>query len=285
MWFKKKQPIEKPRRTQSVWREYGEMLLEVLIFVFFLNTFLLQSQAIPTPSMVNTMLVGDHLLVDKVALAPKLGTWDSILLPQLEITRGMIVTFKGPAEMEKEYVKRVIGLPGETICIRDKKVYIDGKPLAEPYIYFREGTRMYGGDQFPLQQPRILTRRGEITYLPFYISDMSGQVHQNRTLALCRSFNDNVIIDKMSGERVFKIPRGHYFCMGDNRDNSYDSRFWGPLPRQYMIGTPWRVYWSYESKTEDYLTPGFLHKLKDIFLTAVHFFSRTRWSRTFNKFE
>jgi signal peptidase I len=102
---------------------------------------------------------------------------------------------------------------------------------------------------------------------------------------LCDRFKDCVLPDEKQGLRVFKIPGGHYFCMGDNRDNSDDSRFWGPLPHEYIIGRPWRIYWSYESTTADYLTPGLFHRIKDLFLTVVHFFTRTRWGRTFKKFE
>jgi signal peptidase I len=282
---KKKKIEKKPGEIINPWREYPEMIIEVLVFVFFINTFLLQSQAIPTPSMINTMMIGDHLLVNKVLLAPKLGEWDSFMFPQIEIKRGMIVTFKGPAEMEKDYVKRVIGLPGETIRIRNKKVYINGKPLDEPYTFYKEGYRIKMGDHFPLQRPRILDGKGTITYLPFYMNDKSGHLHISKTWNLCKQYKENVIQDEAIKDRVFKIPEGHYFCMGDNRDNSYDSRFWGPLPREYMIGKPWRVYWSYESKTEEYLTPGFLHKVKDFFLTAIRFFTRTRWERTGKKFD
>jgi signal peptidase I len=282
---KKKKETKADEETVNPWREYSEMILEVLVFVFFINTFLLQSQAIPTPSMINTMLIGDHLLVNKVLLAPKYGVWDSFMFPQFEIQRGMIVTFKGPAEMEKDYVKRVIGLPGETIRIRNKKVYIDGKPLDEPYTFFSEKYKIKTGDNFPLKKPRIIDSQGTISYLPFYMNDKSGHMHVSKTFNLCQKYKDNVAMDSAINDRVFKIPEGHYFCMGDNRDNSYDSRFWGPLPREYMIGKPWRVYWSYESETKEYLSPGILNKIKNFFLTAVRFFSRTRWERTGKKFD
>ena len=146
----------------------------------------------------------------------------------------MIVTFKSPAELDKEYVKRVIGLPGEKIKIVNKKVYINGKPLDEPYTYFKD-------------------------------KKIEGSVRDNLP--------------------DFTIPDHHYFCMGDNRDNSFDSRFWGPLHKDYIIGRPWRVYWSYESTTGEYLTPGIWYKIKDIGKTIINFFPKTRWSRTMKKIE
>lgn len=213
-------------------REYFELITETLVYVFFVMTFLLQSFVIPTGSMQDNILIGDHILVDKVAYSNAIGFFDKILFPQLKIQRGMIVTFKAPAEMEKEYVKRIIGLPGETIKIIDKKVYINGTPLDEPYTFFKDPT-------------------------------------------IEHSYRDNF--------PEFKVPENHYFCMGDNRDHSYDSRFWGPVPADNIIGKPWRIYWSFESSTDEYLTPGFWYKIKDIGKTFLNFFTKTRWNRTIKK--
>jgi signal peptidase I len=228
--------VRKKERAErgGAFREYFELITETLIFVFFVMTFLLQSFVIPTGSMEDTLLIGDHLLVDKITYSRSLGFLDSILLPQRQIERGMVVTFKSPVEMEKEYVKRVIGLPGETIKIINKQVFINGEPLEESYTYFKDDT-------------------------------------------IKNDYRDNF--------PEFVVPPGHYFCMGDNRDNSFDSRFWGPVPQEYIIGQPWRIYWSYHSSTDEYLTPGLWHKVKDIFRTIIHFFSRTRWDRTIKKIE
>lgn len=225
---------EEKKRDVGLFREYFELISETLIYVFFVMTFLLQSFVIPTSSMEDNILVGDHILVDKVAYSNSMGTLDGFMFPQRKIERGMIVTFKSPAELDKEYVKRVIGLPGEKIKIVDKKVYIDDSPLEEPYTLFKDKK-------------------------------------------IEHSYRDNY--------PEFQVPANHYFCMGDNRDNSFDSRFWGPVPENYIIGKPWRIYWSYESTTEEYLTPGLWHKIKDIGKTIVNFFSKTRWSRTIKKIE
>jgi signal peptidase I len=228
----RKRLIRERRKEVGVFREYFELFSEVLIYVFFVMTFLLQSFVIPTGSMEDTLLIGDHLLVDKVSYSRSLGSLDSLVFPQQEIKRGMIVTFKSPPEMDKEYVKRVIGLPGETIRIKDKKVFINDLPLDEPYTFFKDSE-------------------------------------------VLNSYRDNF--------PEYRIPSNQYFCMGDNRDNSFDSRFWGPVHHDLIIGKPWRIYWSYESSTQEYLTPGILHKIKDIFKTVINFFSKTRWERTVKK--
>ncbi|MCP5108419.1 MAG: signal peptidase I, partial [bacterium] len=278
--------IKEKKEAGSV-REYVELFAETLIYVFFVMTFLLQSFVIPTGSMKNNILIGDHLLVNKVAYSRNGGTSaiDAIVFPQTKIKRGSIVTFKAPAEMEKEYVKRVIAQPGDTIKIVDKKVFINGKPQPEPYVRFdpEDTFSNIPGDNFPLQQPRYVGVLGQTSYLPFYINDEHGFVDSKRSLEFCERFKDAVIDE--GKEKVFKVPEGYYFCMGDNRDHSYDSRFWGPVPAQYIIGKPWRVYWSYESGSDEYLTPGVQHKLKDIFNTVINFFPRTRWNRTIKKIE
>ncbi len=276
------QPIDKKSDT---FKEYCEMILEVLVIVFFINTFLLQSEAIPSGSMIDTMLIGDHLLVDKVAYSPHLGKWDRAIFPRVDIQRGMIVTFKGPMELEKDLVKRVIGLPGDTLRIRDKKVYINGKAIEEPYTWYEDKKISTPKDNFPLTNVRVMDYPRASTYLPFLVQDEFGFVDDKKTRELCLRYNDCVQWDNTINDRVFKIPADYYFCMGDNRDRSYDSRFWGPVHKDYIMGRPWRIYWSYESSSEEYLTPGITQKIKNIFSTVIHFFTRTRWKRTFMRYE
>ena len=253
--FKRKPKVKKPR-TVSIGREYFELIVETLIYVFFVNTFLLQSFVIPTPSMEKTLLVGDHLLVNKVAYSNSISKLGNFLLPQVEIRRGMVVTFKAPPDMEKEYVKRVIGMPGDRLRVHDKKVYINGRPLAEPYTQFRG---LENAADFP-------PRSHYEWYFQFPVNLRRTQRNADNSLD-------------------YIVPERHYFCMGDNRDNSFDSRFWGPVPFDYIVGRPWRIYWSYESQTEEYLTPGLIYKIKDIAKTVFRFFSHTRWSRTIKAIE
>ena len=254
--FKRTPKAPKPPRTVSIGREYFELIVETLIYVFFVNTFLLQSFVIPTASMENTLLVGDHLLVSKVAYSNAISRVDNFLLPQEKIARGMIVTFKAPPDMDKEYVKRVIGMPGDRLRISDKKVFVNGRPLGETYTIFKS---LDYGSEFP-------PKNHYEWYFNFPFNLRQTQANPD-------------------GSVDYIVPARHYFCMGDNRDNSFDSRFWGPVPFEYIVGKPWRIYWSYESNTEEYLTPGIIYKIKDIALTVVRFFSHTRWDRTIKAIE
>lgn len=249
--MKERKPEKKPREV-SIFREYFELIAETLIYVFFVMTFLLQSFVIPTGSMEDTLLVGDHLFVDKVAYSRSLGGIDRLFLPQTPIERGMIVTFKAPHEMDKEYVKRVIALPGETIQLIDKQVYIDGKPLEEPYTFYKGGG--FSIDDFPTDQWHY--------YFPYPFRLQ--------------------VVDTPQG-KAFKVPENHYFCMGDNRDDSLDSRYWGPVPAQYIIGKPWRIFWSYQSTRHEYIDITPLDKMKDLAKTIINFIPKTRWNRTIRK--
>jgi len=283
--FGKKSKKNTNEKEVAAVREYFELFSETLIYVFFVMTFLLQSFVIPTGSMKNNILVGDHLLVNKVAYSRPGNTVDNIVFPQSKIERGSVVTFKAPAEMEKEYVKRVIALPGETIRIIDKNVYIDGKLLDEPYTRFEDGKTFTNkpGDNFPLQSAEYANVLGKTSYLPFYINDENGFVDQKRSREFRDRFEDSVI--RLKDGYVFKVPEGHYFCMGDNRDRSYDSRFWGPVPEEFIIGKPWRIYWSFDATTDEYLNQDPRHKFTDIFKTIINFIPKTRWDRTIKKIE
>ena len=286
MFGKQKEKKTKEIKVKEVttFREYFELFAETLIYVFFVMTFLLQSFVIPTGSMKNNILIGDHLLVNKVAYSRSPHSIDRFIFPQTKIKRGSIVTFKAPPEMDKEYVKRVIGVPCDTIRIIDKKVYLNGQPLDEPYVRFDNETGYSkDGDNFPLQAPEYVDVMGKTSYLPFDLKDEYGFTDRNRT----REFQDRFepSITDFNGEKVFKVPEGYYFCMGDNRDHSYDSRFWGPVPADYIIGKPWRVYWSYDASTEEYLDQNPKNKLKDIVMTIINFIPKTRWDRTIKKIE
>jgi len=225
---------------KSMFREYFESVVIAVILALFIRTFVVQAFKIPTGSMENNLLIGDHLLVNKFMFGPAGSSIERALLPERPVRRGDIIVFKYPEDRERDFIKRVIGLPGETLEVKDKRVYINGKPIDEPYVHFLE----------PPQGPSTFS---EVT--SYDLRERYGPI---------------------------TIPAGKYFVMGDNRDNSQDSRYWGLLAREDIKGRAVMIYWSYESETEDYQQTGIGATVKDLFTVVTHFFSRTRWSRMFD---
>jgi signal peptidase I len=219
---------------KSTLREYFESFVIAVILALFVRTWVVQAFKIPTGSMENNLLIGDHLLVNKFVFGPGASGIERTLLPMRDIRRGDIVVFKYPDEPDRDFIKRVIGLPGDTLELRNKKVFVNGQPLDEPYVHF-------------LETP---SNAEEVT--SFDVRERYGPV---------------------------KVPDAQYFVMGDNRDNSQDSRYWGFLPREFIKGKALMIYWSYESGREDYVEAGFGATLKRIVSVVTHFFTRTRWER------
>jgi signal peptidase I len=229
---------QNPAPAKSVVREYLEMLVGAVILALFVRAFIFQAFKIPTGSMEPNLLIGDHLLVDKLVFSQSLGGFENLLFAKRPIRRGDVLVFKYPEDKTRDFIKRVIALPGETFEIQDKQVLIDGKPLAETaYAHFLEP---------PLKRTD-----------PDYGLYDEGQ-------------RDNY------GPR--KILDGEFMMMGDNRDNSKDSRFWGPLPVSLVKGRAVIVYWSYEASREEYQRGASFQWLKDTLSAA----GRTRWSRFFH---
>jgi signal peptidase I len=223
---------------KSTLREYTESIVIAVILALFVRTWIVQAFKIPTGSMENNLLIGDHLLVNKFIFGPTPTSIERKLLPVRDIRRGDVIVFKYPDEPDRDFIKRVIGLPGETLELRAKKVYIDGQPLDEPYVHFLE----------PASDAQETTL--------FDVRERYGPV---------------------------RVPEGQYFVMGDNRDNSQDSRYWGFLPRHYVKGRALMIYWSYESGREDYLDEGAGATVKRMFSVVTHFFTKTRWERLFHQ--
>ena len=190
---------EPPTYRKSTAREYFESICVAVILALFVRTFIVQAFKIPTGSMENNLLIGDHLLVNKFVFAPTMTRLEETLLPIDPIRRGDIVVFKYPEEPERDFIKRVIGLPGETLELRKKRVYIDDTLLDEPYVHYLVPPDEDEGGDFDVR-----VRYGPVT-----------------------------------------VPPGHYFMMGDNRDNSQDSRYWGFLPQEYVKGRALFVYFSF----------------------------------------
>ena len=226
--------MSSPSRKSTL-REYFESIVIAVILALFIRTFVVQAFKIPTGSMENNLLVGDHLLVNKFVFGPSEFPLERRLLPETQVHRGDIVVFKYPEEPERDFIKRVVGLPGETVELRHKQVYIDGRPLDEPYVHF-------------LVPPSTHAQE----FAAYDVREQYGPV---------------------------TVPEGQYFVMGDNRDNSQDSRYWGFLPRDFIKGKALMVYWSYESDREDYEQTGVGAAVSGAFSVATHFFTRTRWDR------
>jgi signal peptidase I len=222
---------------KSTAREYFESIVIAVILALFVRTFVLQAFKIPTGSMENNLLIGDHLLVNKFRYAPASSGIERALLPIGEIRRGDVLVFKYPVEPDRDFIKRVIGLPGETLELKQKKIYINGKPLDEPYVHF-------------LEEPGRNSELSEVT---------SSDVRENYG--------------------PVTVPPNQYFMMGDNRDNSADSRYWGFMPRDYVKGKALLIYWSYESEREDYEDESATATVKGLASVFMHFFTKTRWDR------
>jgi signal peptidase I len=238
----------KQRRKSDIPRGVIAEWTVTIILLLFGTTTLVQAFVIPTGSMEDTLLIGDHLLVDKLAYAPP-GPVTKYLLPYDDVKRGDIIVFRYPVDIRQTFVKRVIGVPGDHIRMDNKRVFLNGHPLTEPYKYNKTDYTDSYRDNFP-GAPNVSL------YAPAQEMLMNNVQH---------------------GEVV--VPAGHYFAMGDNRDSSLDSRYWGFVPRENIIGKPLIIYWSYDASTEALSNPAIgLDHLVDL---AEHFFTKTRWSRTF----
>jgi signal peptidase I len=247
----KNMPVEQAKRTpgppKSTAREYFESFVVTLIMAIFGMTFILQAVTVPTGSMQNTILIGDYLLVNKFIFTPGGGS-GLPFLPQREIKRGDIIVFKYPGnklhpEMDRahgasatpyqvNYVKRVIGLPGETVEFRDNQVFINGQLLPEH--------RMLGDsddNQSALETAEFEQRRPEDTYDVYYSQNTMDVVKAGQHLPL-RGYEFGV------QGKPMKVPDNSFFVMGDSRDKSEDSRYWGFVPRELIIGRAMFVYWS-----------------------------------------
>jgi signal peptidase I len=217
---------------KSTLREYTESILIAAILALFIRTFVFQAFKIPTGSMEDNLLVGDHILVNKFIYGPTATPLEDWLLPVRPLERQDVIVFRAPQEPDKDFIKRTIGLPGETVVVEGGEVVVDGQAIDDP--------------------------------------------HANHK-ALYGSFHDT--------REPMKVPPGEYFVMGDNRENSRDSRYWGTVPRGYIKGKAMLVYWSYEADEEAYATTSVSDSLTQFGNVILHFFTRTRWGRTLHVIE
>jgi signal peptidase I len=253
-------PLKKPIKKVTVKKESQRNRNSIaewavtLLFLVFGTTALAQPFVIPTGSMEDTLVVGDHLLVDKLAYAPA-GQITKHLLPYQDPKHGDIIVFRYPGNTQETLVKRLIGMPGDHLKIANGVVHRNGARLNEPYVYHK-----YAYDPLEDNFPTPCCRP---------VREELAEKAQRKML------EQNVV----AGEVV--VPENQYFAMGDNRDNSSDSRYWGFVPRENVIGKPFLIYWSYRASTEDLTgaSPGSM--LTHFVDLGEHFFTRTRWERTF----
>ncbi len=214
---------------KSTAREYFESIVVAVILALFIRTFVVQAFKIPTGSMEPNLLVGDHLLVNKFIFAPTLNPAERFVLPMREIRRGDVVVFKFPEEPERDFIKRVIGLPGDSVELRNRQIFVNGNQLEEPYAHYL----------FPVGEGQ---ESGS-----FDVRERYGPV---------------------------TVPTQHYFMMGDNRDNSQDSRYWGFLPQHYVKGRALMIYWSFEQPAGEQPTG-----LAGVVRAVTSIVTGTRWNR------
>jgi signal peptidase I len=246
------EPVEEKQQETPV--EFLASLAAVLVTGLFIITFVMQAFEIPSSSMEDTLLIGDHVFVNREQFAPP-TKWMGPLLPYRQIRRGDIVVFLSPPEAGLYVVKRVIGIPGDRIHLRDGVVYRNGEKLDEPYVMHKapDIPNPYR-DNFPAVAA----------------SDMYSVTPQWQALLHTYVEGDDLV-----------VPADSYFAMGDNRDVSYDSRFWGFIPAENVIGRPMFVYWSFETPRDQYERRAMSERIQFLGRVVLHFFDQTRWRRTF----
>ena len=242
------QNAEKPKETTA---EFIASIASVLVIGLFIITFCMQAFEIPTSSMVGTLLIGDHVFVDRVSLAPK-SNWADRIVPYRDPVRGDIVVFVSPSEPGLFVVKRVIGVAGDRLHLRNGKLYLNGMAQDEPYAIHSHGDYIPYRDDFPAVRPSSADGLAPM-----------WQLHEE---------------EYIKGEDIV-VPPGAYFAMGDNRDVSYDSRYWGFIPRENIVGRPMFIYWSFETPEDQYTKKEVGQRIGFFLHILTHFFNETRWSR------
>jgi signal peptidase I len=241
---------EQPRQHGKM-REYFESLIVAIILALIVKTFVVQTFQIPSGSMEDGLLVGDHIIVNKTVFGPD-GMMPLPFLPIRDIRRGDIVIFKWPPNPRIDYIKRVIGLPGETVRIHRHQVWIDGKRIEELGL---------DEDRYTLEWRHADRERAEAIGSE-YVYDPALDTAAEQPLE-------------------FHVPEGHYFMLGDHRYVSQDSRFWGTVPRANITGRAVLIYWSFKAEREHYQETNFGNQVGNMFNAVLSFPFKTRWERLF----
>jgi signal peptidase I len=236
--------------VSSVWPESLQSLLGTVVIAIFVVTFIVQAFQIPSESMENTLLIGDYLLVDKLHFGND-GLWGH-LLPYRTVKRGDIIVFHYPVHPVEHFVKRVVAVPGDRLRLINRKVYVNGVALSEPYVHYSRPHDVFR-DEFP---------RLDVAFVP--------SLNGSWLVQMKKLLDDNQLI----------VPQGSYFVMGDNRDDSLDSRYWGFVPQENIVGRPLVIYWSMRSPDPPARPVTTGDKLYRFFYALSHIMQITRWDRT-----
>ena len=247
---------KKEEKQQESTVEFLASLAAVLVVGLFIITFVLQAFEIPSSSMENTLLIGDHVFVNRVQFAPR-SKWLGPLLPYRKIKDGDIVVFLSPEQQGLYVVKRIMGVPGDRLHLREGVVYRNGQKLDESAYVIHSIPDAY--NPYAQNFPAVLPNEGNAVTPDWQMS----------------------MKDHIQGDDIV-VPENSYFAMGDNRDVSYDSRFWGFIPQENVIGRPMFIYWSFEEDEDQYKKTEISQRIEFVVHIIFHFFGDTRWKRTFS---
>ena len=245
---------KKPEKKKESLPESIAGIASVLVSGLFILTFMVQAFEIPSESMVSTLLVGDHVFVDRLSPTAK-AAYVGPLIPYREIKHGDIIVFLHPKEPGMYVVKRIIGIPGDRIHLHDGTVYRNGEALNESYVHHSGPSYSPYRDQFPAVPP-----------------DGDSNVNPEWPMVMREHLKDGDLL----------VPPDSFFGMGDNRDVSLDSRFWGFIPRENVIGRPLFIYWSFDTPKDQYERTSMADRVGFLVHVITHFFGETRWNRMFH---
>ncbi|MFY9751130.1 MAG: signal peptidase I [Candidatus Acidiferrales bacterium] len=251
---------KKPRaaaKDDRVWREIVSWFWVIVAFIL-IEGGVVQARVIPSGSMENTVLIGDHLIVSRMGYDAGIPFTDYHIPLWRNPKRQQIIVFRAPLADQgfPDFIKRCVGVPGDHLKIVEGKVYVNDVLLNEPYALHRPGAEDMAPENFPARASELM-----MVDNPDWAAEL--------------------VADTVNGELV--VPPGHYFMMGDNRDNSNDGRFWGFVPRENIIGTPVLIYMSIDAP-EDVWEPGHIGERFETYFRAIIHPSEIRWRRLFRTF-